>query len=372
MAHPNGHTSVYGHLQKFAPDIEAYIKKVQYEKQSYEVEVFPALGELEVDKGQIIAYSGNTGSSSGPHLHFEIRKSATEKPTNPLLYGYEVADATPPTLQKIFAYPLSENAHVNGSGNKVQLTLRRQTDGSYLADAVDAMGTIGIGFLGYDRQDLAANKNGVYQVTLKKNGTPISAFGFNTFSFYETRYINTMIDYEHYGKYRQRILKCFRAPGNKVGLYKTLENDGKIVVKNKLNYNLELAISDFEGNTTTVTIPVKGAPRGDKKRKIVEKTPYLILADKPNNFELGTAKVYFPANTFYNDFFIELDTLETAVKIHQNTVPAHRNFTLTFDVSSIPEEDRAKCSLADWIVGVFLYTALHINGEIPSLHGQRT
>jgi len=126
VAHPNGYTSVYAHLQKFSPEIEAYIKKEQYKKQSYEIELFPKLGELSVTKKSIIAYTGNSGGSSGPHLHFEIRSSITEKPTNPLLYGYDVRDATDPAVIGLFGYPLSKDAHVNGNQEKIQLSFNRQ------------------------------------------------------------------------------------------------------------------------------------------------------------------------------------------------------------------------------------------------------
>ena len=170
VAHPNGFTSVYAHLQKYGPKIQEYIKGVQYDKRKYEVEVFPEFGEIEVKKGDIIAYTGNTGGSFGPHLHFEIRNSVTEKPTNPLLYGFEVRDATNPELVGLFGYPLSKGAHVSQSEEKIQLNFTKQSDGTFRADKITALGTIGFGFNGFDRQDMAANKNGVYSVTQTVNG----------------------------------------------------------------------------------------------------------------------------------------------------------------------------------------------------------
>ena len=346
IAHPNGYTSVYAHLKKFSPELEAYVKKIQYEQKSYEIEVFPDYGELNVVKDEVMAYSGNTGGSSGPHLHFEIRSSITEKPTNPLLYGIDVKDATEPTINNLYAYPLSTNAQVNQQETKVQIPFTRQKDGTYKANAVLALGTIGFGINAYDRQDLATNRNGLFAVEQKVNGQVITQYDFESFSFSETRYINTFIDYDHFGRHRQRIQLFYLSEGNELGIYNTLVNEGKLQVEAGRNYEVEIKLTDVKGNETKLIIPVEG--RNSTMQQVAKKTPsgQFIKASKPNNFDLKGARVYFPANTFYKDFYANLIPGKDTVTVHNNRIPAHKNYTLTFDMSAYPESERKKMFIA--------------------------
>lgn len=345
IQHPNGHTTVYAHLKGFSKEIEEYVKKAQYEKESYEIELFPKPSDLQLRKGDLIAYSGNTGGSGGPHLHFEIR-DANQKPINPMLFGIDIKDSQAPTVLGLFAYPLADGSIVNQSEKPLKININKQADGSFLADKITASGTIGFGVNTYDRQDNTYNKNGVYAVELSVNGSPYLDYDFETFSFDETRYINTLIDYEYYITNSQRVQQCFVLPYNKLSIFNKKTNNGYIDINDGLDYIIEIKVKDFKNNISTIKVPVQGKKELPTKLKESVKTNNLLISGRDNIFEIGKATAFFPQNAFYENLYLDLKENDGIYTIHNDKVPMRSNYTLSIDISDHPEKDSTNLFIA--------------------------
>lgn len=341
ITHPNGYTSVYGHIQKFAPKIEEYIKKKQYEKKSYEIELFPKASELPVTQAELIAFSGNSGSSGGPHLHFEYRDTKTEFTINPFYFGLDkkVADTKAPIINQLVAYPQNDNSSVNRSQLSVEIPLIPQKDGSYIASPVTAKNSIGFGINAYDIANASYNQNGLYQVQSFLNGEKVFEYTFDQFSFDETRYINAFIDYKRFIEKDNRIQKLFTDNNIKLSLIKHQKNNGLIEIQPNLNYNYRIEISDFHGNKTTIYVPITYETEALKITKPTEAPKgYLIKSKIDNHLAFEKATVYMPANSFYQDFYLQAEASDSTFQLHNPTVPIHKNITLSFDVSQLKAE----------------------------------
>ncbi len=346
--HPNGYTSVYAHLSKFGNGIEAYVKKRQYKNENYETgNIFPKKGEIPVKKGQIIAFTGSTGGFVAPHLHYEIRDTKTEKVINPFLFGLKVKDTIAPKIKGIMVYPLTDSSRVNQHISKSLLAFKKIKDHVYTTNRITAKGPIGFGINVYDQLNGAYNKNGVYSIEMRVNGHNVYHHNLETFSFKESKYINLLIDYSHYATYKKKFQKTHKVKTNQLKIYKNLLNNGVVDVKNGFNYTVEIIVTDFAGNTSTVRIPIKGVQSNAVFKQTKDTTSYKIIANKFHKWSKKGITIAFPKNTFYNDTFLDFEVKDSVATIHRPTIPLNKSYTLTFDVSQYTEKEKNQLYIAN-------------------------
>jgi hypothetical protein len=220
--------------------------------------------------------------------------------------------------------------------------LSLQKDGTYLSDKVVANGKIGFGINAYDYDDVSYNRNGVFNVQSFENGTPSFGFQFNTYSFDEMRYINALIDYPRYKKTQQRIMKLFMVNPYNLNIIKAASANGIVTVVPNLTTQYRIEISDFYGNTTSVSIPIKY----DDLSVIVPTEPiiskYFIKVNNDCNFSKDNMSVSFPAGSFYENFNFNFNVINDTLLLHDETVPVHSNFTITIKDTKFSENQKDK------------------------------
>jgi murein DD-endopeptidase MepM/ murein hydrolase activator NlpD len=342
LNHPNGYTTVYGHLQRFNPKIAKITKDLEYSKRSFELDEFPAADLIPVHKGEIIAYSGNRGSSGGPHLHFEIRDSKTEATINPQLFGINIPDNIPPVIYSMYVYRL--NGKVFNEFTPKQYYQVTGGSGHYrlAAGTLALSGEIGFGIITTDRHNGLSGTNGVYSIELEVDGKMVFTSSLERFQFENSKAINSHIDYPAFVNTRKSIQKSFVDPGNPLQIYSGLVNKGRVMFNDGKVHSIRYIITDSKGNQSILPFSVHSgeAPAVDPNLSLasqpIESPSDLYPYNKINEYNDASIKVIFPKGTLYNDLLFKHKTLprpsgnaySEIYQLQNQYTPLHSGFEL--------------------------------------------
>ena len=295
MQHPDGNTTVYAHLRDFDAPIATWVKRQQYAEESFEVNLFPERDQFVYKKGDVIGLSGNTGSSGGPHLHFEIRNSE-QHVLNPLHFGFkEIADHLPPVVKSIALVTLDSESRINGRTGRFSFDVLRKDTHFYVPDSIEVWGRIGVEVYCHDKLDGAPNRNGVPIISMELDGRQEFYQHIDDIDFAEMKYIWVHTNYETMVRYGSRYNKLYVDDGNKLRFYKTGANKGVLQFSKAGSHKVSMTLEDAYGNKSTASLKLKAGkqkPYKGKQRSV--KGPWevrdnTLLLVGPEGFEgMGT------------------------------------------------------------------------------------
>lgn len=346
ITHPNGYTSVYLHMHAFNDRLASIVKAKQYELKRFEVDIPLNENDVVLKKGDRIGLAGNSGSSQGPHLHFEIRDTESQAPLNPQLFGLKFPDKTPPVIHGITIYDLADEPF-NEHTPRRHLTLKDQT-------TLTVNGRFGIGINTVDRHDGTTFSNGVYSIELLLDNEPISTVLFEELSFATSGAIHSYVDYPYYILKRARVQKSFKDPNNPINIFHHLEGDGSITLTDNQVHRLTYRVRDVHGNTTTHHVNVQHTPTYRPARTAAPGTT-MFRYDRENRFAAESIEVVMPENALYDHLHFSYHQGSRPAGAYSMIQHVHNRFIPLFDSyelkikadASLPEALRAKALIVN-------------------------
>jgi murein DD-endopeptidase MepM/ murein hydrolase activator NlpD len=346
LEHPNGKTSVYGHLSDFNPDIARYVKQQQYAKESFELDLNLSASQFPIKKGQLIAKSGNSGGSGGPHVHFEIRETIGQIPENPLNYGFTVRDEKHPELQKLWIYNHAPNGHIEGLRTEKGFSVNGST-GKYSigVDTIRAAGVLSFGVATIDRFSAAQNVCGIYGMTVKVNGQTVHQQQIDKFPFSKKRMVNCHVDYEKRKTEKHFVYRTYIAPNNTLDLYPTIKNGGTTKIETGKTYDVEVEVKDHIGNNSVFKFIILGQERKGALLSNKENVTDIFYPQKENAFSNNSVRINIPEGCLYDTLKFKYDMKppcgECVSAVHSigklSDTPLDRSMTVSIKLNDVSE-----------------------------------
>ena len=306
--HPNGYTSVYAHLRNFSPELNSYIKSELYKSQKNSIKKFPKKNEFIISKGSLIGYSGNTGRSFGPHLHFEIRETKNQDAINPLMFNYKYIDQERPIIRGLYIIN-EENSLVKKLPMRKKIS--KLNDSTYISEIIEYNGKIGLGLDIYDIQyKNLYNQNGIYKVELFIDSILSYSYQMDKIKFSENHFKKIMYDYQSLIERNKKVLKIYTPRNSNLSFLKKNSFDGIINSEDFKDSSITIKISDWNKNSSYLKFKIKSI---DSKIKESPSEGIEILTTQNYTLNKNSSIIEIGKNTFYDDLLLnisyESDTL---------------------------------------------------------------
>ena len=340
ITHPDGKITVYAHLSKFSEKIQNYVKDIQYKRKKFAIKVYPKESEILIEKNEIIGYSGNTGSSSGPHLHFELRDK-NNMPVNPLKYrNIEIIDTIIPSLKGVYYKELKyNNGKLEDNYSRFKkIKFIENDNGKYLTDTIYTNGVIGFGVNSFDLMNNSNNVYGLNKIITKINDSVNFKINFDKFSFDEWTYINTYVDYAYFKRTNEKIQKLYIENINPLNLYDRSLGDGALKLNDSKNIliNYKIILFDFNNNTTVINIPIVFTDQ--RKEEIFQKRGNINIQNNlDKKIRLENYFVEFKKGTFDYNTSLTISESNNTINIDNDTIPLRKPFTIKYSLKNIDD-----------------------------------